>query len=84
MNKEQAFNLIKKTFENPFNKDKFIYFLKNLLNSFEEKTFTYQGNYIPDAFEEHINYLERLGKYIYDDKEIDLLIVSLKKKSSLE
>ncbi len=84
MDREQAKRLVINTFENPFDKTQFITFLKNLLKSFEEKTFVYQGNYIPDAFEKYIGSLERVGKYTYDDKEIDLLIVTLKKETSLE
>ncbi len=84
MNKEQAKNLIIKTFENPFNKSNFVYFLKNLLKTYEEKTFLYQGSDIPTAFEQHISSLERIGKYTDKDKEIDLLIVNLKRKTSLE
>ncbi|MGB9832636.1 hypothetical protein, partial [Thermodesulfovibrio yellowstonii] len=84
MNKEQAKNLIIETFENPFNKEKFVIFLKNLLKKFEDKTFVYEGNYIPDAFKQYISSLERIGKYSYYDKEIDLLIVQLRKETSLE
>lgn len=84
MNREQAQNLIVKVFENQFDKNIFITFLKNLLKSFEEKTFVYQGDFIPDAFGTYVSFLERIGKYTYDDKEIDLLIVQLKKETSLE
>ncbi len=83
MDRAQAKQLIISTFENPFDKDKFVEFLKNLLKSYEEKPFTYQGNYIPDAFEQYISLLERIGKYTYDGKEIDLLIVKLKRETSL-
>ncbi|MEO0269300.1 MAG: hypothetical protein ABIN73_06135, partial [candidate division WOR-3 bacterium] len=79
MNREQAKRLIVETFENSFDKTKFIYFLKNLLKYYEENTFSYQGNYIPDPFEKYIGSLERIGKYTHDDKEIDLLIVQLKR-----
>ncbi|MHA2611538.1 MAG: Eco57I restriction-modification methylase domain-containing protein [bacterium JZ-2024 1] len=84
MNREQAKGLIINTFENRFDKNNFIIFLKNLLKRFDEKTFTYQGNLIPDAFEQYITSLERIGQYICQDKEIDLLIVQLKKETSLE
>jgi hypothetical protein len=84
MDREQAKRLIIDTFENPFNKDNFTLFLKNLLKSLEEKKFEYKGNYIPDAFQEYIISLERIGQYTFDDKEIDLLIVTLKKETSLE
>ncbi len=84
MDKKRAEEIITETFENEFNKDRFTEFLKNLLKSFEEKTFVYEGKYIPDAFKPYISSLERIGKYVYDDKEIDLLIVKLKKEESLE
>lgn len=84
MNKEQAKNLVKKTFENSFDKDNFIIFIKNLLKSYEEKKLNYQGNYIPDAFKQYIDSLERIGKYNTGKEEIDLLIVKLKRETSLE
>ncbi len=34
MNREQARRLIIETFENPFDKDRFVSFLKNLLKTF--------------------------------------------------
>ncbi|MEZ0322706.1 MAG: hypothetical protein ABWJ98_00100, partial [Hydrogenothermaceae bacterium] len=68
MDREQAKNLIIDTFENPFDKNKFVNFLKNLLKSFEDKTFVYQGNVIPDAFKPYISSFERIGQYTYDDK----------------
>ena len=84
MDSIQAKKIIIKTFENPFDKSNFVIFLKNLLKSFEEKTFVYKGNYIPDAFEQYISSLERIGKYKYEGKEVDLLIVQLKKETLLE
>jgi len=84
MNREKAKELIKDTFESPFDKEKFVNFIKNLLNKIEEKPFTYQGNYIPDAFKPYISRLERIGKYTDGENEIDLLIVNLKRGSSLE
>ena len=84
MDREQARNIIISTFENSFDKEGFILFLKNLLKTFEEKTFVYQGNYIPDAFEQYISSLERIGKYTDNKNEIDLLIVQLKRETSLE
>jgi len=84
MDRKVARNIIINTFENSFNKERFILFLKNLLKKFEEKTFVYQGNYIPDAFEQYISSLERIGKYTDNKNEIDLLIVQLKRETSLE
>ncbi|MCL0065053.1 BREX-1 system adenine-specific DNA-methyltransferase PglX, partial [Dehalococcoidia bacterium] len=84
MNKEQAKELIKDTFESPFDKEKFVVFIKNLLNRIEESPFIYRGNFIPDAFEQYISTLERIGKYTEDENEIDLLIVKLKRGTFLE
>ncbi len=84
MDREQARKIIVNTFENHFDKSNFVFFLKNLLKSYEEKTFINQGNYIPDAFKQYITSLERIGKYNCNNKEIDLLIVQLKKEISLE
>jgi len=93
MNKDQAKELIRRTFESPFDKEKFVVFVKNLLNHIEESPFIYRGNYIPDAYEQYISTLERIGKYTDlpvrrtqtgGENEIDLLIVKLKRETSLE
>jgi len=84
MDKQQAQRIIQETFENPFDEVKFVYFVKNLLNSIEEKPFIYRGNFIPDAYEQYISTLERIGKYSDGENEIDILIVKLKKESSIE
>jgi len=80
----QARRLIKKTFEAPFNKENFVVFIKNLLNKMEEKTFRYLENSFPSAFKEYFFSLERIGKYSDGEHEIDILIVRLKKETSLE
>ncbi len=86
MERKQANKIVKDTFENPFNKEQFVYFIKNLLNHIEETPGTlYRGNYIPDAYAPYVNTLERLGKYLdADERSIDVLIVNLKKNTSLE
>jgi len=85
MNREQARKLIVDVFESSFNKDRYKNFLRNLLKSYDERrTFDYKNNFRFEAFRESIQSLERIGKYVYDDKEIDLLIVTLKKETSLE
>jgi len=53
MDKQQAQNIIRETFENSFDKKVFTVFIKNLLNQIDEAPFTYQGNYIPDAYKTH-------------------------------
>jgi methylase of polypeptide subunit release factors len=84
MDKVQASNIVKNTFEKPFDKTVFISFIKNLLNQIEEAPFTYKGNYIHDSFKEYIASLERIGKYSDGEHTIDILIVQLKKETSIE
>ncbi len=84
MEKKQAAKIVKVTFENSFDKTRFTYFIKNLLNQIEEAPFTYKGNYIHDSFKEHITSLERIGKYNDGEHKIDILIVQLKKETSIE
>ena len=84
MDKKQAQALIKETFESSFNKNRFIGFAKNLLNDVEEAPFVYRGNFIPDAYEQYINTLERIGKYSDGEHKIDILIAKLKKETSIE
>lgn len=84
MDKQQARRTIKDTFENPFDKKKFISFIRNLLNKIEVSTFVYKGNYIPDAYKPYIKTLERIGKFNDGENNIDILIVTLKKDTSLE
>ncbi|MGB4291648.1 MAG: hypothetical protein WBJ37_02040, partial [Bacteroidales bacterium] len=84
MDKEQAKRLIQETFESPFDKGKFSVFIKNLLNTPEEKNFTYRGNYVFEPFQPYISSLERLYKYTDGDHVIDVLVVNLKRESSLE
>ncbi len=86
MDKNTAARLIQDVFQNPFNRDRFVTFTKNLFNYLDtEKNFIYRGNFIPDAYKPYINTLERIGKY--EDAEgnkIDVLIVHLKKEHSIE
>ncbi|MBC8357598.1 MAG: hypothetical protein H8E54_01450, partial [Candidatus Aminicenantes bacterium] len=63
MDKQQAQQIIRDTFESSFDKSGFTRFIKNLLNNIENTPFTYQGNYIPDAYKQYIKTLERIGKY---------------------
>jgi hypothetical protein len=85
MKKEEAIILVRDTFESEFNRQRFVKFIKELLNSYEEAEITRTGNYIPDAFEEYISKYDRLGKYIDNDgKRIDILIVYLKRATSIE
>jgi GTP-dependent phosphoenolpyruvate carboxykinase len=86
MDKESTKKLIRNTFQNSFNKKDFIYFVKNLLNQYDElKVFRLQGCYIPKAFKNFIKAYERIGTYIDpEEKKIDILIVYLQRKTTLD
>ena len=84
MNKQQAQEIIRNTFESSFDKNSFIGFIKNLLNRIDDAPFTYQGNYIPDAYKQYIKTLERIGKFSDGENNIDILVITLQKETSLE
>ena len=85
MEKIAAQKLVQETLENSFDKDCFVYLIKNILNHVEEAPFTYRGNYIWDDFADSIRSAERIGKYQdSEEKLIDILIINLNKETSLE
>ena len=84
MNKQQAQKIIRETFESPFNKSSFTGFIKNLLNMIDDAPFTYRGNYIPDAYQKYIKTLKRIGKFSDGENNIDILVITLQKETSLE
>ena len=84
MDKHQAQKIIRDTFESPFDKNGFTGFIKNLLNRIDDAPFTYQGNYIPDAYKQSIKTLERIGKFNDGENSIDILVITLQKETSLE
>ena len=86
MDKESAKKLIRNTFQNSFDKEKYIYFIKNLLNQYDEsKAFHLHGCYIPDSFKDYIKSYERIGTYTDPEgKKIDILIVHLKSETTID
>jgi hypothetical protein len=86
MEKDFARKLVKDVLEYNFERRRFAYLIRELLNHIEETPQTvYRGNYIPDAYEGYIKTLDRVGKYEDPDKKkIDILVVHLKKEASLE
>ncbi len=85
MNQQQAIDLVQKTFRSGFEKQHYLLFLKNLLNQYDEEgTRTNQGARIPDKFQNYVEKLERVGKYLVDDHEVMLFIVYLKNDTSIE
>lgn len=84
MDKKQAMALIHKTFENPFDKENFMIFIKNLLKTLENHTFIYNETFFPTIYREYISSLELVGKYTDGANKIDVLIVKMKKGISVE
>src|SRR5689334_12815267 len=84
MNREQARNLVQQTFTHQFDKARFLYFLKNLLNHIDESKAA-SSQSVKDAFKNHVQRYERLGTYLTPKKEsVDLLVVYLTSGSKLE
>lgn len=86
MNRQQAFDLVKTTFTQSFEKDKFSKFITELLNGFDQsKATSYTGQMVKHAFKEHVNHCHRLGTYTSPQNDkIDILTVHLTKDSKLE
>jgi methylase of polypeptide subunit release factors len=85
MNKQQARQLITELFGEAFDFDRYRHFVRNLLNHYEERSGHYTGNYIPDAFKQHVNQYWRIGKYVDPDgNQLDLLVVEVNSLAKLE
>jgi hypothetical protein len=86
MNREQARDLIQRTFTQKFDKTRFLNFTRNLLNHIDEsKASSWNSQYVKDAFKNHVKRYERLGTYHTPKKEaVDLLVVYLTDGSKLE
>ena len=86
MNREQARDLIQRTFTQKFDKTRFINFTRNLLNHIDEsKASSWNNQYVKDAFKSEVQRYERLGTYHTPKKEtVDLLVVYLTAESKLE
>ena len=85
MDKATAQKLVRETLQSSFNKEGFVYLIKNILKHIEDAPFTYKGNLIFDDFADSIRLVERVGKYKGpDEKLVDILIIHLQKEISLE
>ena len=85
MDKLQAQLTIDDVLQQPFKREKFINFIRNLLNNIETRNRHYSGNLVPEAYRDHINQYWRMGKYITPDgEEVDILIVEVKSLSNLD
>ena len=85
MDNQQVKTLIVELFTQLFDRQRYEYFLRNLLNHFEVRNSHYAGNYIPAAFKQHINQYWRIGKYVDPEgEELDLLVVEVHSLAKLE
>ncbi|MEA5391297.1 Eco57I restriction-modification methylase domain-containing protein [Cyanobium gracile UHCC 0139] len=85
MDKNQAHKLIQRLFSQSFDLESYRHFVRNLLNHYEDRSGHYTGNYIPDAFKQHVNQYWRIGKYVDPDgNQLDLLVVEVKSLAKLE
>ncbi len=89
MDKPTAVKIIRDTFEAPFDRDRYIYLVKNLFKSLDDRAeaaaLKFSHQQISDNFKPFIEKYERIGKY--EDAEgnrIDALIIYLEKETSLE
>ena len=81
MDKQQARQSLTELFTQPFDRERYQLFLRNLLNQYEPRN----DHHIPDAFMQHIKQYWRIGKYVDPDgHELDLLIVEVKCLNKLE
>ncbi len=85
MDKNTARQLVKKTFQNPFDKGSFVYFIKNLLNEIDESKAFHTRGYVHKKYRDKIKTYERIGTYTdLENNKIDILIVYLQKEGSID
>ena len=88
MNKETCYKIIKDTLQNGFDKERFIFFIKNLLNEIDESKAFHAHGYLKHQFKQVtgiIKTYERIGTYADpEEKKIDILIVYLQKEKSID
>lgn len=85
MDKGQARKIIQDAFESRFDRVRYIHFLRELLNSFDDEgARVNQGARIPEKFQDHVEKIERVGKYTEEKIEIMLFIVYLKRETAID
>jgi hypothetical protein len=85
MDKFQAQQLIKDTFRNKFDENKFARFIAQLFHNFDfnKDTPWQQGQYIFQDYRENVKRFKRIGQYKEAHNVIDILLVNLYKESTL-
>jgi hypothetical protein len=85
MRTEDAKRIVRDIFQKPFEKERFVYFIKNLLNEIDESKAFHVRGYVPEIFKNFVKTYERIGTYTDPDgKRLDVMIVYLQKESTLE
>ncbi len=88
MDKLQSHKIVEDTFQNQFDKERFVFFIKNLLNNIDESKAFHAHGYVKHQYKQTVGIVktyERIGSYIdTDGKKIDLLIVYLEKENSID
>ena len=83
MNRNQAYDLVRQTFTQAFDKSRFLNFSRNLLNRFDETKAAQMV--VPEAFKAHVHSCSRLGTYKSPQGElVDVLIVKATEQHKLE
>ncbi len=82
MNQQEAEKLLTDTFNRDFNQDKYVHFLKELLKG--KLSINPKSSSPPKQFEEYIKSFRKIGEYKNGRNTLEVLIVELKKTSSLE
>jgi hypothetical protein len=83
MDKKQASSIIKDAFGSVFSRDKFIEFIGNLLN-LNSTDYSHRNIGIYDTYKQHVESLEVVAKFNDGKNEIDVLIVTLIRDTSLD
>ena len=85
MNKDDGKKLIQDTLQNTFSKERFIYFIKNLLNDYDESKAFHAHGYVLEIYRNFVKTYERLGTYTDPiGKKIDIIIVYLQKETTID
>jgi len=88
MDQAQAKRTVIETFTREFDRERFLRFVKNLLNhpdDSRERRFRQAGPYIKKAFQERIRSFERLATYTDPSgQKLDVLVINLQSNTALE
>src|SRR5215212_5925302 len=86
MTREQAHILVRETFENDFDPDRFRRFIDRLLKNADfSKQFIQSGGNVYRVVQDKVNSFERIAQFTdVDGHKIDVLIVNLKRESTIE